>query len=322
MKLTILVSSCGRRVQLMESLRADARALGVDLTLLGSDVDIGTSAAAQKADAAFSEPRVNTPQFLPALLKLCRAQGVNLVIPTIDPSIPIFAKAREEFRQEGIDLVVSAPAVAEIANNKLKTFAWLDQAGIPTPRTFTLDEARSESTRCRYPLIAKPVSGSGSAGIRQILHAVELYDPLFDQGYLVQEWIAGTEYTVNMYFDLQAGRLRCVIPHKRIEVRSGEVAKGMTLRHAKLEAVANDIGAKLSGARGCICFQAIEDAAGRIFVIEINARFGGGFPLAHRAGARFTAWLMEETLGLAPSINNDWKSDILMTRYDDAVYVG
>lgn len=321
MKLTILVSSCGRRVQLMDAFREDARTLGIDLTLLGSDVDIDTSAAARKADKAFFVPRINSPEFMPALLSLCRDNRVDLLIPTIDPGITIYSRTREQFQAIGTDVVVSSEGVAGIANNKLKTFAWLSGAGICTPRTFGIDEARADSTRCPYPLIAKPVSGSGSAGIRQVLHAAELYDPALDEGYLVQEWIQGTEYTVNLYFDLKAGRLRCAIPHKRIEVRSGEVAKGVTVRHAKLEALAADLGAKLMGARGSICFQAIEDAAGALHVIEINARFGGGFPLARHAGAPFTAWLMEEKLGLPSTINNEWKPNVLMTRYDEAVYV-
>ncbi|MBA4135874.1 MAG: hypothetical protein C0518_01000 [Opitutus sp.] len=321
MKLTVLISSCGRRVELLEAFRSDARALGIDVRVLGSDVDIETSAAARRADKAFFVPKINAPEFLPQLLALCQSERIDLIIPTIDPGIMAFSESRDRFAAVGTNVVVSEHAVARIANNKLRTYEFLTNAGLPTPRTLTIEDARSDSTRCSFPLIAKPISGSGSVGIRQIQHAVELYDPALDQGYLVQEFIKGTEFTVNLYFDLAQGRLRCAIPHKRIEVRAGEVAKGVTMRHPKLEQLADELGAKLAGARGCICFQAIEDAAGAVHIIEINARFGGGFPLAHRAGARFTAWLMEETLGLPSTIGNDWRENVLMTRYDAAVFL-
>jgi len=47
----------------------------------------------------------------------------------------------------------------------------------------------------------------------------------------------------------------------------------------------------IPGLFGAICFQAIVGADGPV-VLEINARFGGGFPVTHRAGARFTQWLL------------------------------
>ncbi len=321
MKLTVLISSCGRRVELLKAFRSDARELGIDVRVLGSDVDIETSAAARRADQAFFVPKISSPEFVPKLAALCEKERVDLVIPTIDPGIMVFSESRDRFAAVGTNVVVSDHAVARISNNKLRTYEFLAGAGLPTPRTFTVDDARNDSTRFSFPVMAKPISGSGSVGIRQIQHAVELYDASLDEGYLVQEFIKGTEYTVNLYFDLAAGKLRCAIPHKRIEVRAGEVAKGLTLRHPKLEAIAQELAAKLPRARGCLCFQAIEDAAGDVHIIEINARFGGGFPLAHRAGARFTAWLMEETLGLPSTINNDWRDNVLMTRYDAAVYV-
>jgi carbamoyl-phosphate synthase large subunit len=111
-----------------------------------------------------------------------------------------------------------------------------------------------------------------------------------------------------------------VIPHLRYEVRAGEVAKGITRRHAQLEAVAWALGEALPEARGALCFQAIVDAAGRAVVFELNARFGGGYPLAHRAGARFTQWLLEETSGLPLSAHNDWHDGVLMLRYDHAAF--
>jgi len=56
-------------------------------------------------------------------------------------------------------------------------------------------------------------------------------------------------------------------------------------------------------------------------VFEINARFGGGFPLAHRAGARFSRWLLEDVLGLQSSAQNNWQEDLVMLRYDAAIFL-
>jgi carbamoyl-phosphate synthase large subunit len=57
-------------------------------------------------------------------------------------------------------------------------------------------------------------------------------------------------------------------------------------------------------------------------VIEINPRFGGGYPLSHAAGADFPRWLLEEALGLPSSAAaGAWRDGLVMLRYDDAVFV-
>ena len=323
MKLTVLLSSCGRRVQLLNAFRADARDLGIELRVVGCDSRPEESAAALSSDRALRVPPIRSDEFLPSALDICRREAVDLIVPTIDPGIPVYATHFAQFREIGAEISVSSPEVATIAGDKIATYHWLSDHGMPTPLTIPLEDARRDFGRCDFPVMAKPVRGSASAGIRIVTNAAELFDPVFDEGYLVQEFIKGTEYTVNLFFDLGSSTPRCVVPHRRIEVRSGEVSKGVTLRHPALEALGWKLGTALgrAGARGAICFQVIESARGELHVIEINARFGGGYPLAHRAGARFSRWLMEERLGLAPSWSNDWRPDVFMTRFDDCIYV-
>lgn len=71
-----------------------------------------------------------------------------------------------------------------------------------------------------------------------------------------------------------------------------------------------------------MCFQVIDDAQRGPQVIEINARFGGGYPLAHEAGAHFADWLLQEQAGMALQANDDWREGVTMLRYDDAVFTG
>jgi carbamoyl-phosphate synthase large subunit len=56
-------------------------------------------------------------------------------------------------------------------------------------------------------------------------------------------------------------------------------------------------------------------------VFEVNARFGGGYPLAHEAGAHFTRWLLEESTGLPLTATSVWEEGVLMLRYDAAFFV-
>ena len=80
------------------------------------------------------------------------------------------------------------------------------------------------------------------------------------------------------------------------------------------------MAASVQGAYGALCFQAIVTPARKAAVFEINARFGGGYPLAHYAGAQFSKWLLEDVLDRTSTANNSWRERVMMLRYDAAVF--
>jgi len=317
-KLTLLLSSAGRRVQLIECFRDSASNLGIDLRIIAVDSQPAMSAACQVADAAVAVPRCSDPGFIPALERICRDEWVDLLIPTIDPELLPLAEAKDVFARCGTALLLSDNATLSLARDKVATMAFLDRAEVARPRTASLADFRRQPDLIPGPVIAKPVGGSSSVGI---LHGrrPEDFASLGDSGYIVQERWVGREYTVNIFIDA-AGKLRAAIPHRRIETRSGEVSKGRTERVPVLETAAERIAATLPGARGPLCFQAIVTESGSYVVFEINARFGGGYPLAHRAGGLFARWIFEEATGQPISNLNPWRPDLTMLRYDAAVF--
>lgn len=321
MKMNLLISSCGRRVQLIECFRRAAAELQLELMVTGCDADPARSAAAQKADALAVMPKCTSELFIPEMLAFCERKRINLVIPTIDPELPALAGHYGEFRRLNCEVAISSLPVVLMAGDKLAASEWLRDNGIPTPGTWAMAVARENSRTLGFPVMIKPVAGSGSVGVRYAETAVELYDVPAPRHFVVQSYINGREYTLNLYFSLADGMLRCAIFHLRLETRGGEVSKGVTVRHPGLAAIARKIGSALHGARGCICVQVIEQADGQLFVTDINARFGGGYPLADFAGAKFSRWLLEELAGLPCTANDNWKENVTMLRYDTAVFL-
>lgn len=316
---TVLISSAGRRVELLQCFRRDAADLGIAVRVLAADHRPAWSPACHVADAAFAVPRCDDPGFVPQMLALCATEKVDLVVPTIDPELLPLSQAQARFAEIGTRVAVSSPEVVALARDKLATARHLAAAGIAVPATATLDEVAAAPEAWRWPLLVKPRGGSASAGIRR-LESPDQLEALNDPaGLVAQALLEGPEYTVNLFFD-QAGALRCAVPHQRVEIRAGEVAKGVTRRHERLEAVARRLAGTLDGARGALCLQAIVDDAGEPQVFELNARFGGGFPLAHRAGAPFSRWLLEEATGRPSTCGDGWRDGTVMLRYDAAVF--
>ncbi len=318
-QITVLISSAGQRVDLMRCFREDAARLGVDLRIIATDMQPSWSAACHTADVSFPMPRCTTPEFLDETLSLCVREGVDLVVPTLDTELLPFSRAHQEFAAHNVRLAVSGSGTVELARDKLKTAQILDAHGIATPNSATVEEVLSAPDAWPGPLLLKPRDGSRSVGIRSIASIADLPDPDVLEGYVIQELLEGPEYTVNMFFD-HVGSLRAAVPHRRHEVRAGEVSKGVAERHEALEIMAEQLGQVLEKPFGALCFQAIVTAEQQPKIIEINARFGGGFPLAHHAGARFPQWLIEIVSGRPCSAANDWRDGVVMLRYFAGVF--
>ena len=174
----------------------------------------------------------------------------------------------------------------------------------------------------------KPVSGSLSKDVHIVRGPEELPPRLEDRSAFVHLELIDTtvysEYTVDALY-ARSGKLICAVPRRRLEVRGGEISKGRTVKGPVLDLVRQHLG-DIPGARGCLCMQFFH-APGRndrpVIGIEVNARFGGGYPMSDAAGATFAEWIVAETmLGETLEYREDWQDGLTYVRFDDQVVVG
>jgi carbamoyl-phosphate synthase large subunit len=319
-KFNILLSSAGRRVSLLRILRQTLADMKLDGEILAADMS-RTAPAFHAADQGFLVPRCTDASFVPRMLEICRQNDVNLVIPTIDPALAIFAAHHETFAKEGIAVAIADAETIEIASNKRFTHRWLTDNGFPSPRQAELDDVLADSADWQFPVATKPADGSRSIGFG-IVESVDELRTFAGDNNIVQSVAPGEEYTVSFYVD-RSGKCRCAVPRKRLEVRSGEVSKGITVRNDAIENLAMKVGEALPGAFGALNVQIFfDESTGELNVIEINPRFGGGFPLAWQAGAKYPQWIIEELLQIPSSATPDkWTDRLVMLRFDDAVFL-
>lgn len=256
-----------------------------------------------------------------SLLDYCLANKIGLVIPTRHSDLEPMAKMRSQFEENGVSIAVSSETAISICIDKLNTYEFLQSHDFPTPYSFALNSNSVEVAENRLPFIAKPIRGSASVGV----HVVERIDQapnLVRSGeYMGQKIASGSEYTINSYLS-RDGTSICSIPHKRIAVQNGESVQATTARIPALLDLSQSISSALPGARGPINIQAFyQEETGKLEVIEINPRLGGGFPLADKAGGRFIEWLVQEYIEkreLKPF--SQWTDGLRMMRYRDAFF--
>jgi carbamoyl-phosphate synthase large subunit len=319
-QITALFSSAGRRVALIEAFRADAASAGFSFRAIAVDATPEWSAACAVADRSFKVPLAESAEFVPAIERICAEEKVNLLIPTIDHELQSYANHSEAFAKRGIHVAIGSPELVRIARDKVHTADFFRGKGIAAPRSAAVAELLATAQDWRWPVVLKPIAGSGSAHVQLTANAEELaLVASLRPDYIAQEHIAGREFTVHQFYD-RDGVLRCSVPHWRKEIRAGEVTKAVTWRHPALMKLAEQMAAALPNPRGPICFQGILTDEGEPFLIDLNARFGGGFPLAHKAGAQFPLWLMQEALGQQATAHNEWQDGLAMLRWDSAVF--
>jgi carbamoyl-phosphate synthase large subunit len=318
--INVLFSSAGRRVALINTFRNAAKALGLDITLIAVDMDPSWSPACYVADMACRVDRCTSDAFIPQMLEICRKHRVNLIVPTIDTELMVFSENRALFAEAGAQIHVSDPEFVSIARDKAATVRVLTDNHIPVPESWRVMDILNNACQFPFPVLIKPRDGSCSNGISVVSNIEELFEKTRNpEDWLVQEVCTGQEYTINCYYDRSRRCVSCV-PHIRRFVRDGEVCFAQTERVPEFTAIAHRFSEIFQGIQGCICFQGFKHGDGSVRVFEINARFGGGYPICDRAGGSFARWLLQEVTGRQPDYHDNWREGVRMLRYDEAVF--
>lgn len=316
--MNILVTSAGQRVSLVRFFQIELKKHFVNGQIFTTDLNPVLAPACHISDQAFQVPSVTDAQYIHVLLDLCLLHDVKLVVPTIDTELLLLSQHIEKFKQHGIQLLVSDTELVQQCRDKRKTNVLFENYGIKIPKQYDVNNLE-------FPVFVKPYDGSLSKGIFTA-YSKEDFKPEHhaDSKLMFMEYISNQdfdEFTVDCYYD-QNSKLKCVVPRKRIFVRAGEVNKGVT----KKNKIVSEFMRKLQhivGARGCLTIQVFFHKTNEtILGIEINPRFGGGYPLSYLAGANYSEWIIKEYL-LKQEIPefNDWQDNLLMLRYDAEVLV-
>ncbi len=313
MRNNILITSVGRRVELVQSFQYDLKLIFPGAKVFSTDMQPKLSPACQTSDGYWQVPRVSDVQYMDLLLDLCLKNDIGMVIPTIDTELLLLATNQNKFADHGIYIVISSKEFIASCRDKRKTSDLFGDIGVHVPKILVKSDLS-------FPCFVKPYDGSCSVGAAALFSKDQLTSRILDdEKMMFMELIddSHVEYTIDAYYSKDS-TLKCLVPRERIEVRGGEVSKGVTRKHEVYDYLLPACK-KIKGARGCLTIQVFANLAQDSFYgLEINPRFGGGYPLTYSSGAHYSAWLIKEYL-LKEEIDfyDQWEPDLLMLRYDD-----
>lgn len=302
-QLNVLFLGGAKRVSFAEHLKAAGKRRGMDVSIFSYELE--KTVPIGKVAEVLIGLKWSDKNIYADLENVIAKYNINIVLPFVDKAIEIAANLKN---RTNIFIPISSVEICKTMFDKVRSSDWFEEKGIPQPPKYLSKED------VNYPAILKPRNGSASKGII-IAEKSEDVENVVWENYLVQEFIPNAvEYTVDCYVS-QKGEPTSIVPRVRLETAGGEVTKTITKKNDQLIAIANKI-LRFGEFRGPITIQFIADQnETRYYVMEINPRFGGGVIASLEAGSMSLEMLLNEYEGKEIVEQNDWKENILMTRY-------
>lgn len=312
--MNILFTCAGRRNYLInyfkESLGDKGKTVAIDMQL--------TAPSLVDADVAIQVPGVYSENYIETVKNIIIENDIVAVISLNDLELPILAANKAELETTGAKVLVSDLAVINTSFDKWKTAQFAKSIGLKHPKTYLdINKVKEDLSKgnLEFPLVIKPRWGSGSIGIEfpSDLEELDLYYTVLkkkinktilkhassedlERSILIQEKINGTEYGLDVLNDFN-GKYVNTFAREKLSMRSGETDKAVSIIDENIQKIGEVIGTELRHLGNLDCDIFVSD--GDYYLLELNPRFGGGYPFSHEAGINtsgiYLHWLKGNT---------------------------
>ena len=309
--INILLTSAGRRAYIVDYFKK-CEGIG-KVYASNSEYTI----ALQKSDDYFISPLIYDEDYIPSIIRFCLEKEITAVLSLFDIDLLVLAKNRQAFLEAGIRLILAPANFVEICNDKWSTYQFVKSQGLQSPKTFLricdLKEAINKG-EVSYPIIMKPRWGMASMGIYKVENELELevftekckrdifgsylkYESSMtaEEAIIYQEIMMGEEYGLDVINDLD-GNYIGTFAKQKVTMRSGETDLGRTADSTPFEEAAIKI-ATTSKHEGILSVDCFKNEKG-VFIIEMNCRISGHYPLAYLAGMNYPQQLIDWLRGM------------------------
>jgi carbamoyl-phosphate synthase large subunit len=270
------------------------------------------SAGFYMSDAHELLPEIESKSYLSRLFEIITKHKISILMPSSGYDIYHYSKYKKKLLKLGALPVVSDVMTMEICRDKMQTYHHLSKK-FDLPLT-TLDSKKLEG----FPLIAKPRYGKGSKGIVKIENPMDLrYIQSKENGLIFQEYLPGTEYTIDVLSDLN-GEPLIAVPRIRVQTKAGISTVGKIIKDENISETCKSI-AKYLKIKGPCCIQMKESNEGTLKLVEVNPRLGGGTIFTALAGANFPTMILDMAMGKRIKIPRI--SEITVVRYFEEIVV-
>lgn len=280
--MSILITSASAKLRLVDAFQQAALSVGSKIIAVDCDSEC---LAAKYADHFYTIKKDYEKGYAQALLEMCRAHDIALIIPTRDGELIKLASMQQDFDDLGVLLPLPTIEMLEIILDKSLFYEFCLAHNFPVYQRYIPDE------NAPWPLFVRDRHAAGGMGSREIKNYQDWQNSgLSSENALCQPVSHDTEYSIDVFllFDSEAMQ---AVARQRCVVVGGESKVGLIVDNPELCELAKALCEKL-GLKGHNIVQAFCSADNDIHIIEVNARFGGGSMMSVAAGMNSPAWLL------------------------------
>jgi carbamoyl-phosphate synthase large subunit len=212
------------------------------------------------ADEGITVPVASSEEYLLFLLKIVVKYNIDIIIPTGEHDLAKLSWNKDKFKMNGCEIFCSDTFTVQTCQQKHRFYEYLKTKNINLPLSI------------RGPFIQKPITGSGSRGIKITESRNEM----------MQEYISGKEYTVDVFCDMNSNIISHVI-RERTSIKAGISVIGKVIKNELIKEQVEKVVEELK-IKGPSCMQFIITQLGIPYLIECNPRLGGGTYMSTLAG--------------------------------------
>lgn len=305
--MNIMLTSVGRRAYMVKYFKEALKGKG-KVYVSNSDEK---SIAFKYADEHVISPLIYDENYIPFLLNYCAENSIDILISLFDIDLLMLAKHKKAFDEIGTHVIVSDPQIVEICNDKWKTYQFLSNNGFHAPASYlSINEVIKKISigELQYPIVVKPRFGCGSISVaiaydeddlryltkrvnKDIGNSYLKYESAMAKDKVIyQQCLKGQEYGADVINDLY-GETQNVIIRKKIAMRSGETDIAELVDVPCIKSVLEKLGKTTKHIANMDCDVFLVD--GVPYILEMNARFGGGYPFSHMGGCNLPKAIVE-----------------------------
>ncbi|MGB9748234.1 MAG: ATP-grasp domain-containing protein [Candidatus Woesearchaeota archaeon] len=299
----------------------------------------------------FTVPKPSDEKFIEEMLKICKKEKIQVLIPQTTDELPKLSQNKEEFGKIGTRITISDYESIRICNNKFELTKLCKELKIPYPEFYIVtrfDDLMEKAKKLGFPekpVVIKPPESSGMRGLRIIDEKINMKQFFYDSKpsgvitdtniptslyitsqelyriigeefpeLMIMEFLPGKEYTVDCF---RTEKESIIIPRTRDVIRTGITFDGTTEKNEDIINACKKISEKLN-LKYMYGFQFKKDNYGTPKILESNPRVQGTMVASTLAGANIIYASVKYALGeKIPKIKINWNSRII--RYWGAV---
>jgi len=283
-KINLLLTNVGRKIYFLNFVKKINQNINIHI----SDCDINNAAFAADKNIKkhlVSESVSKPEKYLRDIINIVKKNKINILIPLTDYDLNIFSMNKSIFAQLNCKIVVSSNQVISICLDKRKTEAFARKYNFYYPKSYY----SLKKLKINFPVIKKKILGSGSIGYSIIEKKNGIKEIFIEGEDMIQEFINGEEFNIDILNDFDSNFVS-YCAKKKILMRSGETDKAKIVINKLFEIFSKKLSKNLGHIGNLDCDVILKN--NKIYILDLNPRFGGGYPFTHLAGLNYISAIL------------------------------